>query len=108
MANNYKDLQSQFRGLVEKRTAEIAKAGKEKFSRTTGVKRKSRKGQSLIASRVSYNASRDNYKEQHSLILNAMLKELGATKGKVSKSMLVEAAQRVGTNAKQQQEVATL
>ena len=98
MANNYKELQSQFRGLVEKRTAEFAKAGKENFAKQPGVKPK-KKSASLIASRVDYSASRDDYREQHSLILEQMLAELkGVKKGKVNQSMLVEAAKRVKAN----------
>ncbi len=99
MANNYKELQSQFRGLVEKRTAEFVKAGKVNFLHKTGVKAK-KKSESLIASRV-------DYKEQHSLILEQMLAELkGVKKGKVNQSMLVEAAKRVKAN--EQAEVASL
>lgn len=91
MANNYKEFQLQFRSLVEKRTAEFVKAGKENFSHKTGVKAK-KKSASLIASRVGY-------KEQHSLILEQMLAELkGVKKGKVNQSMLVEAAKRVKAN----------
>ena len=92
MANNYKELQLQFRGLVEKRVNATLGEGKEKFSHQTGVKAKNKKSASLIASRV-------DYKEQHSLILEQMLAELkGAKKGKVNQSMLVEAAKRVKAN----------
>lgn len=109
MANNYKALQSQFRGLVEKRTASFVAAGKEDFLRKSGVKpRKNTKGASLIANRVNYTASRAGYKEAHSLILEQMLVELhGAKKGKVTSTMLTEAAKRVSTNAKTE-EVASL
>ena len=99
MANNYLELQKQFRGLVEKRTAEFVSAGKANFAKQTGVKAKKKSG-SLIASRV-------DYKEQHSLVLEQMLAELkGAKKGKVNQSVLVKAAQRVREN--EQTQVASL
>lgn len=105
MANNYEKLREEFRGLVEKL---VTATVKEKFVKQTGVKVKAKKeGASLIASRVDYSASRDDYKEQRSLILEQMLAELkGAKKGKVNQSMLIEAAKRVKANV--QEEVASL
>ena len=102
MTNNYEALRNEFRGLVEKRTAGILKAGIQTFLKGTGVKTKQRSSKSLIASRV-------DYKEQRDLLLELLLAELkGVKKGKVKQSMLVAAAKKVQENAKQQAEVASL